>query len=148
MLRVSLRSFWEHKRRLISTVIAIVLGVAFMCGTFVLTDTLDKVFDDLFAEANAKVDAQVQGDVLFSDPFGGGDQRQLLDPSVLEDVRAVDGVSSADPMVITLGFGPNNRVLDPDGEPLGASNGPPTLIENWVPDSELTPYVVATGRGP
>ena len=61
MLRVSLRSFWDHKRRLISTIIAIVLGVAFMCGTFVLTDTLDQVFDDLFAEGNAKVDAQVQG---------------------------------------------------------------------------------------
>ena len=84
MLRVSLRSFWDHKRRLISTIIAIVLGVAFMCGTFVLTDTLDQVFDDLFAEGNAKVDAQVQGDVIFSDPFGGGDQRVLLDPSVLD----------------------------------------------------------------
>ncbi len=95
------------------TIIAIVLGVAFMCGTFVLTDTLDKVFDDLFAEANANVDAQVQGEVLFSDPFGGGDQRQLLEPSVLDDVRDVDGVSSADPIVITLGFGPNNRVLEP-----------------------------------
>ena len=43
MLRVSLRSFWDHKRRLISTIIAIVLGVAFMCGTFVLTDTLDQL---------------------------------------------------------------------------------------------------------
>ena len=121
MLKVSLRSFWEHKRRLISTIIAIVLGVAFMCGTFVLTDTLDKVFDDLFATGNAKVDAQVQGEVLFEDPFGGGDQRQLLEPSVLDDVRDVDGVSSADPSVITLGFGPNNRVLKPDGDPLGAS---------------------------
>ena len=80
MLRVTLRSFWAHKRRLISTVIAIVLGVAFMAGTFVLTDTLDKVFDDLFAEGNAKVDAQVQGEVLFSDPFGGGDQRAPARP--------------------------------------------------------------------
>jgi putative ABC transport system permease protein len=148
MLRVSLRSFWDHKRRLISTIIAIVLGVAFMCGTFVLTDTLDQVFDDLFAEGNAKVDAQVQGDVIFSDPFGGGDQRVLLDPSVLDDVRAVDGVSSADPYVITLGFGPNNRVLKPDGEPLGPSVGPPTLLESWTPDSQLSPYNVAEGRGP
>jgi putative ABC transport system permease protein len=148
MLRVSLRSFWEHKRRLVSTIIAIVLGVAFMCGTFVLTDTLDQVFDDLFAEGNENVDAQVQGQVLFTDPFGGGDQRELIDASVLDDVRAVDGVASADPHVITFGFGPNNRVLGKDGDPIGASNGPPTLLESWIPDSQVTPYVVADGRGP
>ena len=86
MLRVTLRSFWEHKRRLISTVVAIVLGVAFMAGTFVLTDTLDKVFDDLFAQANDEVDTQVQGEVLFSDPFQG-DQRALLDADLVDDGR-------------------------------------------------------------
>ena len=148
MLRVTLRSFWEHKRRLISTVIAIVLGVAFMAGTFVLTDTLDKVFDDLFAEGNANVDAQVQGEVLFSDPFAGGDQRRLLDADLVDVVAAVDGVAEAEPSVVTLGFGSNNRVLDPDGEPIGSSNGPPTLLESWIPGSNLTAYNVAEGRGP
>ena len=54
MLRITLRSFWEHKRRLISTIVAIVLGVAFMAGTFVLADTLDQVFDDLFAEGTGR----------------------------------------------------------------------------------------------
>ena len=63
MLRVTFRSLWEHKRRLISTVVAIVLGVAFMAGTFVLTDTLDQVFDDLFADANDEIATQVQGEV-------------------------------------------------------------------------------------
>ena len=61
------------------------LGVAFMAGTFVLTDTLDQVFDDLFAEGNENVDAQVQGEVLFSDQFGGGDQRALLDADLVDD---------------------------------------------------------------
>ena len=50
MWRVTLRSLWEHKRRLVSTVLAIVLGVAFMSGTFVFADTIDKVFADLFGE--------------------------------------------------------------------------------------------------
>ena len=82
MLRLTRRSLWEHKRRLVSTIVAIVLGVGFMAGTFVLSDTMDQRFDDLFATANEEVDAQVQGKVLFSDPFGGmGDQRGLLDPS-------------------------------------------------------------------
>lgn len=148
MLRVTLRSFWAHKRRLIFTLIAIVLGVAFMAGTFVLTDTLDQVFDDLFAEGNANVDTQVQGEVLFEDPFGGGDQRELLDADLVDTVAAVDGVREAEPYVLTFGFGSINRVLDANGDPVGASQGPPTLIESWTPGSELTPYRVAAGRGP
>ena len=147
MLRVTLRSFWAHKRRLISTVLAVVLGVAFLTGTFVLTDTLDRVFDDLFAESNAKVDTQVQGEVLFSDPIGG-EQRTLLDASLTDRVANVEGVASAVPFVSTIGFGSTNRVIGPDGKPLGAAQGPPTLIESWVTDSELTPYVVQEGRGP
>ena len=147
MLRVTLRSFWEHKRRLVSTVVAIVLGVAFMSGTFVLSDTLDQVFDDLFAEANEEVDAQVQGEVLFSDPFGG-DQRANLPESLVEQVASVDQVAGAAPFVTVVGFGSINRVLDAEGEPIGSSAGPPTLFESWVDDELLSPYVLSSGRGP
>ena len=45
MRRVTLRSLWEHKRRLVSTVVAIVLGVAFMSGTLVFADTIDQGVD-------------------------------------------------------------------------------------------------------
>lgn len=147
MLRVTLRSFWEHKRRLVSTVVAIVLGVAFMTGTFVLTNTIDQVLDDLFAEGAEEVDAQVQGEVLFSDPFNG-DQRALLDPGLVDEVAAIDGVAVAEPFVITIGFGSINRVLGADGDPIGSSNGPPTLIESWIDDESLTAYVLTRGRGP
>jgi putative ABC transport system permease protein len=147
MLRVTLRSFWEHKRRLVSTVVAIVLGVAFMSGTFVLTDTLDKVFDDLFSAGAEKLDAQVQGEVIFSDPFGGGDQRAPLDAALVEQIAGVDGVRVVEPGVATFGFGSTNRVVDRDGEAIG-SQGPPTVLESWIEGSELTPYVLQDGRGP
>ena len=147
MLRVSLRSFWAHKRRMISTIIAIVLGVAFMAGTFVLTDTIDKTFDDLFAQGYVGVDTLVQGEVLFTDPFGG-DQRELLDASVLDTVAAVDGVRLVAPSVTTLGYGSTNRILDADGNPIGASQGPPTLLESWNPVPELSFYDLTDGRGP
>ena len=125
------------------------LGVGFMAGTFVLSDTMDQAFDDLFAEGSEKVDAQVQGEVLFSDPFGGmGDQRKLLDASLLDQVRAVDGVVEAEPFVITIGFGTSNRVLGSDGEAIGASQGPPTLIENWYDNDQLSAYDLTEGRGP
>ena len=148
MRKLTLRSLWDHKRRLVLTLVSIVLGVSFMSGTFVLSDTLDRLFDDLFAEGNENVDVQVQGELLFADPFGGGDQRELLAPEVVEQVAQVDGVRVAEPRVLAFGSGSSNRVLGADGDAIGASQGPPTLIESWIDGSELTPYVIAEGRGP
>jgi putative ABC transport system permease protein len=147
MLRLTRRSLWEHKRRLISTVVAIVLGVAFMAGTFVLTDTIDRTFDDLFATANAEVDAQVQGHVTLDDPLMG-DQRALLDASLVDTVKAIDGVEEAVPFVVSVGFGSANRILGADGDALGATQGPPTLFESWVDLPEISPYNLSEGRGP
>jgi putative ABC transport system permease protein len=149
MLRLTRRSLWDHKRRLLSTVVAIVLGVGFMAGTFVLSDTVGRTFDDLFAKANESIDAQVQGTTLFSDDFGMGDQRNLLPPDLVDRVRAVDGVDQAVGYVNTIGFGATNRVLGTDGKPVGASQGPPTLIESWHdPKLGLSPYRLTEGRGP
>lgn len=145
MLRVTLRSFWEHKRRLISTVVAIVLGVAFMAGTFVLTDTLSKVFDDLFAEVNDEIDVQVQGEVIFSGFMG--DERRDIDASLLDDIRELEGISAAEGWVAAFGASSSNRVLGADGEPVGGQ-GPPTILENWISDPALSSYEIADGRAP
>ncbi len=147
MRRVTLRSLWAHKRRLISTVIAVVLGVAFMSGTFVFADTLDKVFDELFTTGNEEVDAQVQGEALFSSSFGG-ELRERLDQSLVETVAAVDGVAAAEPYVITFGFGSTNRVIGKDGDAIGSANGPPTLIESWTEDELISPYNLTDGSRP
>ena len=92
MRKLTLRSIWTHKRRLISTVLSVVLGVAFLSGTFVFADTLNKVFDDLFANANEKVDARVQGEVIFSASEGGGETRARLPMELVDQITAVDGV--------------------------------------------------------
>src|SRR3546814_3881248 len=65
MLRVTLRNIWAHKRRLVSTIVAILLGVAFMSGTLVLTDTLDRSFDEIFQTSSKGIDAEVRGEELF-----------------------------------------------------------------------------------
>jgi putative ABC transport system permease protein len=148
MLKVTLRSIWDHKRRLVLTIISIVLGVSFMAGTFVLNDSFNRLFDDLFATGNKKIDTQVRGEVLFSASFGGGDQRALIPAETVDTVAAVDGVQAAEPHVIAFGAGSSNRVLDAEGQPIGATQGPPTLIESWIDGSELTPYSIAEGRGP
>ena len=60
MWRVTIKGLMAKKLRLVLTSIAVVLGVAFMSGTFVLTDTLGSVFDKLFTEATKGVDADVR----------------------------------------------------------------------------------------
>jgi len=148
MRRVTLRSLWEHKRRLVSTVVAIVLGVAFMSGTLVFADTIDQVFDDLFADVNDQIDVRVQGVELFDGGFGGPPVRETLDIATVDRVRSVEGIAAAEPFIQIYGFGSQNRVLGPDGDPLGASSGPPTLLESWVADEGLNPYDIATGEPP
>ena len=61
MVRAVLKGLLAHKLRLALTAIAVVLGVAFVAGTFVLTDTLGKVFDDLFEDVSAGTSVAVRG---------------------------------------------------------------------------------------
>ncbi len=147
MFKITLRSIWDHKRRLVGTVLATVLGVAFMSGTFVLSDTLGRVFDDLFGDSYEDVDAQVQGKELFTSQQAGA-ERADVPQELLDKVAAVDGVDIAVPFVITFGFGSQNRILDEKGDPIGAAFGPPTLIESWYGDERISPYNVKEGQGP
>ena len=60
MLTLTIKGLWAHKLRYALTGLAVVLGVAFMAGTMVLTDTMEKTFDDVFESANAGTDVIVR----------------------------------------------------------------------------------------
>ncbi|MET0728267.1 MAG: FtsX-like permease family protein [Acidimicrobiales bacterium] len=143
MLRVTLRNIWAHKRRLVSTVVAILLGVAFMSGTLVLTDTLDRAFDDIFQTGSEGIDAEVRGEDLFESDFAGT-SRARLDASLLADVRDVDGVRVAAGYISTEQV----AVLGAKGESIGSNQGPPTWVENWIDDPDLNAFRVVDGRAP
>ena len=61
MWRVTIKGLLAHKLRLVLTALAIVLGVTFIAGTFVLTDTLNRTFDTLFGNIYQNVNFQVRG---------------------------------------------------------------------------------------
>ena len=65
MRKVTLRGLLAHKLRLALTALAIVLGVTFISGTFVLTDTLNSTFSTLFSSVYNKIDFQVRGVAQF-----------------------------------------------------------------------------------
>ena len=88
MWRVTIRGLLAKKLRLFTTALAVMLGVAFMSGTLVLTDTMGKVFDDLFADVNRGTDAFVRGQTVFKSDFG--DVRSRIPASLVTTVQGAD----------------------------------------------------------
>src|SRR5918994_1984246 len=91
MLRLTLRGLWSRKLRTALTFVVVMLGVSLMAGTLVLTDTIRKTFDDLFADVNRGTDVYVRGVTQFESSFGDT-QRPRLDDSIVEDIEATDEV--------------------------------------------------------
>src|SRR5262245_60121966 len=139
---VMFKGLLAHKRRLVGTFLAVFLGVAFLAGTLVLGDTLRGNFDNLFTEANAGTVVVRHESKLSTDPGEPDSQRGLIDASLVDRVRAVDGVAAAEPSV--KGFG---QLIGKNGDKLGG-NGPPTLAGNWIDNRDLNPYRLVEGRAP
>lgn len=140
MLRATIASLRGHKRRVIGTCSAVLLGVAFLSGTLVLGDTMRAGFSDLFGEANAGIDVLVRS----SDVIKTGDftERGPVEDSLVDEVAAMDGVATAAPLIEGSG-----QIVGSDGESLGGE-GPPTMAGNWVTDERLNPYRIDEGRAP
>src|SRR6187200_2887829 len=100
MFSLTIKGLLAHKLRFALTGVDVILGVAFMAGTFVLTDTVSKSFDDLFATTNQGIDAVVQHDAAFESTHGT--ERDRVPESVLTTVQATPGVAAAEGNV--LGF--------------------------------------------
>ncbi len=139
MLRATIRSLIAHKLRLVLTAISVVVGVSFVAGTFVLTDTVKGTFGDLFSQINAGVDLHVRSTTEFGDANGG----EPLSASVRDTLAQVPGVVSAEGIVI--GF--PAQVLDKTGDAV-SNGGAPTLGWSTYDDAELSPFFYKVGRAP
>src|SRR4029453_18119567 len=96
MLTATIRGMLAHKLRLALTTASIALGVAFLAGTFVLTDTMGLAFSQLFGKVSAGPDAVVRTEAPYSATEGIGTSRGPIAASVLSDVAKVDGVRTAE----------------------------------------------------
>ena len=138
MLRITLQNLLARKYRLISTAVSVVIGVAFLSGSLVLIDTIQRTFDDLFASVNEDVDAQVRSADVIETDFG--DLRGRIDESLLAQVLDIDGVAAADGAV--FGYA---QLVTADGETLAGGQGPPALGFAWTDVDELNPMVLSDG---
>jgi putative ABC transport system permease protein len=140
MWKVTIKGLLAHKLRLALTALAIVLGVTFIAGTFVLTDTLHNTFDNLFGTIYSKVDFQVRGVAQLGS--GGGATRNAVPESVLATVRGVPGVQVAEGTV----NGPV-QYISHDGKAI-SSGGAPTIGLSFNPDQRISPLRLVQGRPP
>ncbi|MGZ4200288.1 MAG: ABC transporter permease, partial [Thermoleophilia bacterium] len=94
MSRLSLRDLWGRKLRTVLTMLAIVLGVAMIAGTYVITDQINNGFHDIFEKAAVGTDVNITHKAAFSgqDLFASGGS---LPAPLLDQVRAVNGVADA-----------------------------------------------------
>ena len=89
MFRLTWKNLLAHKRRLFSTFLAVVIGVAFLSGNLMLTDTITKTFNDLFANVDKGTDAVVRSSTKISTDFGN-DIRGRIPISLLPTVQGVE----------------------------------------------------------
>jgi putative ABC transport system permease protein len=145
MWRVTFRGLAAKKFRLVLTSLAVVLGVAFMAGTFVLTDTLGHVFDDLFANTTRGVDAVVRAKEPFeptNEQGGSGENTRPPVPDSLVDVVSdVDGVALAQGNVAGYAL-----VTGSDGDAIINSQAP-TIGLSWHPRNRSVNQSLDLERG-
>ena len=140
MWKVTIKGLLAHKLRLALTALAIVLGVTFISGTFVLTDTLHNTFSNLFGNIYSKIDFQVRGVAQLGN--GGNAVRNELPESLLATVRAVPGVAAADGQV--TGYA---QFISHDGKAI-QTGGAPTLAVSFNPDPQFSSLHLIAGGAP
>ena len=99
MTAFALRGLLGRKLRTALTAIAIVLGVATVSGTYVLTDSINNAFHSIFFETRAGSDAVISGKAAFDVSSDTGTSAPSLDQSLLAKVRALPEVAEAEGQV-------------------------------------------------
>ncbi|MGX7757318.1 ABC transporter permease [Streptomyces angustmyceticus] len=145
MLRTALRNVLAHKARLMMTALAVLLGVAFVAGTLIFSDTVGEAVKKA-SEKNldgVAVSVQALPPENGTDTGKDGKRTTLLDEKLADKVRALPGVESVRRDVTGTA-----TLAGPDGIPIG--NGWQNLAANFQPDKggDDARYPLLRGRGP
>ncbi len=143
MIRVALKGLAGRKVRAALTALAIVLGVAMISGTFVLTDTIKAGFGAVFTTVYRNVDAVVSGKSAIGGDNGGAEVPSFSQ-TLLPRVRALPDTASANG-----GIGDLAQLVGRDGKVI-STHGAPTLAFGLDPhgDQQLNPIKLVSGRYP
>jgi putative ABC transport system permease protein len=145
MILIAIRGLLGRKLRAALTAIAVVLGVAMISGTYVLTDTIQSAFDTIFTESYRGTNAVVTARTAF-EPTAEGDTgfvQETLPESELERTRQVQGVAAA-----LGGVAGTAQIVDKDGKVLTTSGAPALGFSVDPSQPQFESLTLAEGRWP
>jgi ABC-type antimicrobial peptide transport system permease subunit len=140
----AIKGLLSRKLRTALTAIAIVLGVAMISGTYVLTDSIDQAFDKIFTDIRKGSNAVISGKSAFDLSDGSGVTEPTLDEGLLDQVRDLSDVAQAEGSVDSDA----TQLIGDDGKAV-VSGGAPNLgfsIANG--DSAFNPLTLVDGTWP
>ncbi|MEY2627402.1 MAG: hypothetical protein RJB08_1161, partial [Actinomycetota bacterium] len=137
IIRLTLRGVLARKFRVLLTGFAIILGVAFVSGAFILTDSVKGSINGLFTELQGDIDLEVRTTIAFGDEATA--QRDPVPASIAATIAKVPGVERTEVNIIRLA-----TIIKADGKPLRTSG--PAFGISWYGTDGLDGRVVLEGR--
>ncbi len=143
VLKTSMRNFLAHKGRMALSAVAVLLSVAFVCGTLVFTDTMGTTFDKLFAATSSDVTVSSKDASEGGETTARNGRPPVIPASVVDEVKRADGVRAAEGAVFSTAV----TVVDGDRDSLSPTNGGPTIVGSWNSNDART-MDVTSGAAP
>ncbi|MDQ0950321.1 putative ABC transport system permease protein [Streptomyces phaeochromogenes] len=141
VFKTSMRNFFAHKGRMALSAVAVMLSVAFVCGTLVFTDTMNTTFDKLFATTASDVTVSPKSAKADDTPQNG--KPESLPASAVTRAQKAQGVKSAEGAVSSM----NVTVVNSKNKNMGSSTGAPTIAGNWT-KNDLRSMEITSGHAP
>ncbi|MEU5181615.1 FtsX-like permease family protein [Streptomyces longwoodensis] len=143
VLKTSMRNFFAHKGRMALSAVAVLLSVAFVCGTLVFTDTMNTTFDKLFAATSSDVTVSAKDASDTGETTSDTGKPPVIPAAALGTVRSAQGVKAAEGTV----FSTSVTVVDADKDSLSPSSGAPTIVGSWNANDART-MKITSGAAP
>jgi len=144
MLSVALKGLAGRKVRASLTAIAIVLGVAMISGTYVLTDTINNGFNTIFSRSYQNADVVISGKAAFDSANGESVEPPPMPQSLLPKIQKLPGVALAAGSVTTDTL----KLIGKDGKVI-STGGAPSLGFSVTPQGQIfNPTKLTAGSWP
>jgi putative ABC transport system permease protein len=144
MFRFAVRGMLSRRLRTALTALAIVLGVAMISGTYVLTDSIDQAFERIFADIRKGSNAVITGETAFDVSEGSGVAAPTFEESLLDEVRALPGVAVAEGSVDSDA----TQLIGDDGKAVVYGGAPNLGFSIADGDSVFNPLMLTEGDWP
>ncbi|MFI2030264.1 ABC transporter permease [Streptomyces buecherae] len=142
VFKTSLRNFFAHKGRMALSAVAVLLSVAFVCGTLVFTDTMNSTFDKIFSATAPDVSVSPK-DAASGDDVQRSRKVPTIPASKIAELEKVKGVKSAVGDTVSTSI----TAVDSKNKKIGLAEGAPSVATNWD-SAELSSVEITSGHEP